>query len=210
MCRLLLRNCLSRARSSGTCPAPHTAVASIPPRCRRCRSHRRPSACPAGRPSGAMRSSPREAAALVQTWLRVSDSSQYIRWRAQYAARRLVLVKVDLPKGTGGLTGHHHASPSHDRAAHTGGWRRPLLRSVACGASVGSTDGVGAARESGWLVEEVRPTNRVIKRMDGHETQGKAIFFVAFVVFGLESHRTCTKYARAYFCFFFLFPCVFV
>eukprot|EP00964_Phaeocystis_antarctica_P093763 scaffold60588_cov63-Phaeocystis_antarctica.AAC.1 len=51
-------------------------------------------------------------------------------WRAQYAARRLVLLKVDLPKGTGGLTGHHHASPSHDRAAHTGGWRRPLLRSV--------------------------------------------------------------------------------
>eukprot|EP00964_Phaeocystis_antarctica_P017179 scaffold9478_cov63-Phaeocystis_antarctica.AAC.1 len=60
----------------------------------------------------------------------VSDSSRYIRWRAQYAARRLVLVKVDLPKGTGGLTSHHHASPSHDRAAHTGGWRRPLLRSV--------------------------------------------------------------------------------
>ena len=30
--------------------------------------------------------------------------------RAQYAARRLVLVKVDLPKGTGGLTGHSHAS----------------------------------------------------------------------------------------------------
>eukprot|EP00964_Phaeocystis_antarctica_P021591 scaffold11996_cov33-Phaeocystis_antarctica.AAC.1 len=52
------------------------------------------------------------------------------RWRARYAARRLVLVKVDLSKGTGGLTGHHHASPSHDRAAHTGGWRRPLLCSV--------------------------------------------------------------------------------
>ena len=60
----------------------------------------------------------------------VSDSSQYIRSRAQYAAKRLVLVKVDLPKGTGGLTGHHHTSPSHDRAAHTGGWRCPLLRSV--------------------------------------------------------------------------------
>ena len=60
----------------------------------------------------------------------VSDSSQYIRSRAQYAAKRLVLVKVNLPKGTGGLTGHHHASPSHDRAAHTGGWRRPLLRIV--------------------------------------------------------------------------------
>eukprot|EP00964_Phaeocystis_antarctica_P124611 scaffold88251_cov105-Phaeocystis_antarctica.AAC.1 len=30
--------------------------------------------------------------------------------RAQYAARRLVLVKANLPKGTGGLTGHHHAS----------------------------------------------------------------------------------------------------
>ena len=64
----------------------------------------------------------------------VSDSGRrdrrYIRWRAQYAARRLVLVKVDLPKGTGGLTGHHHASPSHDRAAHTGGWRRPLLYAV--------------------------------------------------------------------------------
>eukprot|EP00964_Phaeocystis_antarctica_P064721 scaffold38967_cov67-Phaeocystis_antarctica.AAC.1 len=29
----------------------------------------------------------------------VSDSSRYVRWRAQYAARRLVLVKVDLPKG---------------------------------------------------------------------------------------------------------------
>ena len=50
--------------------------------------------------------------------------------RAQYAASRLAIVKVDLPKGTGGLTGHHHASPSHDSAAHTGGWRRPLLRSV--------------------------------------------------------------------------------
>jgi len=42
--------------------------------------------------------------------------------------RVIAMVKVDLPKGTGGLTGHHHTSPSHDRAAHTGGWRRPLLR----------------------------------------------------------------------------------
>ena len=30
----------------------------------------------------------------------VSDSSRYIRSRAQYAARRLVLVKANLPKGT--------------------------------------------------------------------------------------------------------------
>ena len=60
----------------------------------------------------------------------VSDSSRYIRSRAQYAAIRLALVKVDLPKGTGGLTGHQHASLSHDGAARTGGWRRPLLRSV--------------------------------------------------------------------------------
>ena len=49
----------------------------------------------------------------------VSDSSRYIRSRAQYAARRLVIVKVDLPKGTDGLTGHFHVSPSHDGAALT-------------------------------------------------------------------------------------------
>ena len=65
---------------------------------------------------------------------RLSDSSRYIRLRAQYAARRLVLVKVDLPKGTGGLTGHAHASQSHDGAARTGwdggGWRVAVFRSV--------------------------------------------------------------------------------
>ena len=76
----------------------------------------------------------RKAVAKLCEWSSsrcVSDSSRYIRSRAQYAASRFALVKVDLPKGTGGRTGHHHASLSHDGAAHTGGWRRPLLRSVA-------------------------------------------------------------------------------
>ena len=38
----------------------------------------------------------------------------------QYAARRLVVVKDEPPKGAEGLTGHSHASPSHDGAARTG------------------------------------------------------------------------------------------
>ena len=49
-----------------------------------------------------------------------SDSSRYIRSSAQYAARRLVVVKDEPPKGAEGLTGHSHASPSHDGAARTG------------------------------------------------------------------------------------------
>ena len=64
----------------------------------------------------------------------VSDSSRYIRSRAQYAARRLVLVKDDLPKGTGGLTGHQHASPSHDGAARTA--RTDQFQGVAVSRSV--------------------------------------------------------------------------
>ena len=79
----------------------------------------------------------RKAVAKLCEWpssRSVSDSSRYIRSRAQYAARRLVLVKVDLPKGTGGLTGHAHASQSHDGAARTGwdggGWRVAVFRSV--------------------------------------------------------------------------------
>ena len=51
----------------------------------------------------------------------VSDSSRYISSRAQYAARRLVVVKDEALKGTVALTGHCHASPSHDGAAHTRG-----------------------------------------------------------------------------------------
>ncbi len=48
------------------------------------------------------------------------------------------------------------------------------------GASVGSTGGVGAARGSGWLVEEVGTRNRFVMfsaRMDGHDTQGHCEFF---------------------------------
>ena len=56
----------------------------------------------------------------------VSDSSRYIRSRAQYAASRLALVKVDLPKGTGGLTGHHHSSLSH--AVLLAAWDARLTR----------------------------------------------------------------------------------
>ena len=48
------------------------------------------------------------------------DSSRYIRSNDQYAARRLVVVKDELPKGAEGLTDHSHASPSHDGAARTG------------------------------------------------------------------------------------------
>ena len=51
----------------------------------------------------------------------VSDSSRHISSRAQYAARRLVVVKDEALKGTVALTGHCHASPSHDGAAHTRG-----------------------------------------------------------------------------------------
>ena len=50
--------------------------------------------------------------------------------------RVIAMVKVDLPKGTGGLTGHHHTSPSHDRAAHTGGWRSAEAAFTQCVKSV--------------------------------------------------------------------------
>eukprot|EP00964_Phaeocystis_antarctica_P085769 scaffold54239_cov78-Phaeocystis_antarctica.AAC.3 len=51
----------------------------------------------------------------------------YAPLESQYAARRLVLVKDKVgptTKGTGAWWahgGHRHASPSHDRAVHTGG-----------------------------------------------------------------------------------------
>eukprot|EP00964_Phaeocystis_antarctica_P091368 scaffold58601_cov30-Phaeocystis_antarctica.AAC.1 len=40
----------------------------------------------------------------------VSDSSRYIRSRAQYAAKWCVVVTVEPPKGTEGITGHDEAS----------------------------------------------------------------------------------------------------
>ena len=49
----------------------------------------------------------------------VSDSSRFIRQRAQYAARWRVVVKADLLKGAEGLTGHQLASLSHGRSART-------------------------------------------------------------------------------------------
>ena len=89
-----------------------------------------------------------------------------IRLRAQYAARRLVLVKVNLPKGTGGLTGHHHASPSHDRAAHTGGWRRPLLRIVT--ACVTALPRQGSARVCSVAAGNRRPG--AVSSLAGHQS----------------------------------------
>eukprot|EP00964_Phaeocystis_antarctica_P055559 scaffold32684_cov69-Phaeocystis_antarctica.AAC.3 len=61
----------------------------------------------------------------------VSDSSRYIRSRAQYAAKWCVVVTVEPPKGTEGITRHDEASLSQHMAAETGGWRRPSKRSVA-------------------------------------------------------------------------------
>ena len=58
----------------------------------------------------------RKAVAKLCEWptsRSVSDSSRYIRSNDQYAARRLVVVKDELPKGAEGLTDHSHASPSH-------------------------------------------------------------------------------------------------
>ena len=60
----------------------------------------------------------------------VSDSSRYIRSRAQYAAKWCVVVTVEPPKGTEGITRHDEASLSQHMAAETGGWRRPSKRSV--------------------------------------------------------------------------------
>eukprot|EP00964_Phaeocystis_antarctica_P090351 scaffold57785_cov36-Phaeocystis_antarctica.AAC.1 len=60
----------------------------------------------------------------------VSDSSRYIRSRAQYAAKWRVVVKVEPPKGPEGLTRHYEVSPSQHMAAETGGWRRTASRSV--------------------------------------------------------------------------------
>eukprot|EP00964_Phaeocystis_antarctica_P127831 scaffold91542_cov54-Phaeocystis_antarctica.AAC.1 len=61
----------------------------------------------------------------------VSDSSRYIRSRAQYAAKWCVVVTVEPPKGTEGITRHDEASLSQHMAAKTGGRRRPSKRSVA-------------------------------------------------------------------------------
>eukprot|EP00964_Phaeocystis_antarctica_P118868 scaffold82599_cov71-Phaeocystis_antarctica.AAC.1 len=60
----------------------------------------------------------------------VSDSSRCIRSRAQYAAKWCVVVTVEPPKGTEGITRHDEASLSQHMAAETGGWRRPSKRSV--------------------------------------------------------------------------------
>eukprot|EP00964_Phaeocystis_antarctica_P066460 scaffold40163_cov80-Phaeocystis_antarctica.AAC.1 len=76
----------------------------------------------------------RKAVAKLCEWptsRSVSESSRYITDRTlaspkQYAARRLVVVKDELPKGAEGLTGHSHASPSHDGAARTRSGRKRL------------------------------------------------------------------------------------
>ena len=47
----------------------------------------------------------------------VSDSSQYIRSRAQKAAKWRVAVKGEQPKSVEGLTHHYSTSPSLHRAA---------------------------------------------------------------------------------------------
>ena len=60
----------------------------------------------------------------------VSDSSRYIRSRAQYAAKWCVIVKVEPPKGPEGLTRHYEVSSSQYMAAETGGWRRAASCSV--------------------------------------------------------------------------------
>ena len=63
----------------------------------------------------------------------VSDSSRYIRSRAQYAAKWCVVVTVEPPKGAEGITRPDEASLSQHMAADTGCWRRTASGSVVFG-----------------------------------------------------------------------------